>query len=491
MDRLASVPLLLTAFESRYRADHRHEHALLLDAQGNIVAQNTGDYDSVHFVNNDLETARGGFVTHSHPRALPPSGPDLMLSARYNLLLRAVGNAPDTKQRFDYTVRARLPEAIAAHFDDEVEQAEKELSRRPYGDLQWQRESRHLAVKRLAETLGFPYQRVQKNVSLAEAATHENARLNLLANVDSTLAREVFVPLVSDLSRTLLKASVHGMVPITSLSAVRARMNALVQKTFFASLPDGTLTLYSIQRGRLVPRSVYFATLLSLLHNAAALAVEHHAAIMRKYLPPDLIRAFSYATVMPQELSETRPQYDPLHRWIGPDGKRLSDRIWNAAGDMRRKLDQYLTQAIARQLPVEQIASGLEIYLVNGAGSYEALRLARTEVSAAHSRAGYQAARRNPFIEKYQPFTAPSHQCSDQCDVEEANGPYDLSDPSHLPPFHPNCIDGVRWIRVDDVKGVIRGLRRQIDDAITAARTAVTDVLNPLSPAFVDWLFKG
>lgn len=489
MDRLASVPLLITTFETRYRADHRREHALLLNVQGEIVARNIGDYDSVHFADSDLEAARGGFVTHSHPRCLPPSGPDLVLSARYDLLLRAVGNAPENGQMFDYTVRAHSADAIAAHFDDEVEQAEKELSRQPYSDLQWQRESRHLAITRLAQTLGFAYQRVHRSVSLAEAVTHERARLNLLSNVDSTLAREVWMPLVSSLTRELLKAAVRGAVPITALSAIRTRMTALVQKTFFASLPDGTLVPYSVQRGRLIPRSIYFSTVFSLLHNAASLAVEHHAAIMRRYLPPDLIHAFSYATVMPHELSEA--QYDPLHLWLGPDGKRLSDRIWNAAGDMRRKLDEYLTQAIARQLPVEQIASGLETYLVNGAGSYEALRLARTEVAAAHSRAGYQAALRNPFIEKYQPFTAPSHQCSDQCDIEEANGPYDLDDPTHLPPFHPNCVDGIRWIVVDNPKAVVIRLRQQIDNAIAGARTAVTDVIGPLAHGFVDWLFRG
>ena len=114
-----------------------------------------------------------------------------------------------------------------------------------------------------------------------------------------------------------------------------------------------------------------------------------------------------------------------------------------------------------------------------------------TEVAAAGSRAGYLAALHNPFVEKYQPFVSPAHSDTDECDEQEANGPYDLSDPTHLPPFHPNCADGVRWLLVEDVKTVVANLRRLIADAVASAKTAITDILNPLSHKFVDWLFRS
>jgi hypothetical protein len=496
MANIALSPMaLLSRFESAYRGDHKREHGLLLDAAGNFITQNTGDFDSVQFDDDDLQRAYGGFVTHTHPRGLPPSKDDLLLSARYNLLLRAVGNAPDTGQKYDYTVKipGDLADAIAVHFDDEVERAEKQLSRLPMGDLQWQRQSRHAAISRMAKRYGFDYKRVQKNTSLSETTTHERVRLDVLAQVRPQLAKEVFAPLAADLQRMLVRSSSGGVVPITQLASVRTRLNALVQKTMLGTpLRSGALEPYSIQHRQVVPRSAYFAALYKLTYTAASLAVEHHASIMRKYLPPDLIRAFSYASVSPSELSESdEPQFDPLHLWLGPDGKRLSDRIWNATGDMRRKLDEYLTQAIARQLPVGQIAAELETYLVDGAGSYEALRLARTEVSAAHSRAGYLSALRNPFVEQYQPYTSPAHSDLDVCDEQEANGPYPVSDPTHLSPFHPNCGCGVRWLVVENVQNVVDKLRAQIENAISTARTAISDILNPLSHKFVDWLFRG
>lgn len=496
MDRTAIVPII-TAFEKRYRGDHTREHGLLLDRDGQVVTQNSGNFDSVNFDEKDLNEARGGIVTHTHPRGLPPSGADLALAATYDITLRAVGNAPDTGQQFDHTVRFTDGNVDVARlqrdYDDEIERAEQELSKRPFGDLQWQRESRHLALQRLSSAYGFIYIRTQRNTPVSEATRHERARLDTLASVRPTLASDVWMPLASDIARLLVKSSQGGVVPIARLTYIRSRVSALVQKTMLG-VPsrDGALEPYTVQRGQVIPRSVYFLTLYRLTRQAASVAVQHHAEIMRKHLPADLMQAFSYATLLPSEVSEAdEPQFDPLHLWLGPDGKRLSDRIWNATGDMRRKLDDYLTGAIARQLPVEQMAAELEAFLVDGPGAYEALRLTRTEVAAAASRAGYLAARRNPFVEKYQPFVSPEHSCSDECDIQEANGPYDLDDPSHLPPFHPNCADGVRYILVQNTKAVVNRLRQQIADAVAAARTAITDILNPLSRGFVDWLFRG
>ena len=492
---MVDIAPLLTTFERRYRRDHEREHGLLLDASGNVVTRNIGDYDSVDFDEADLKRARGGMVVHNHPRDLPPSPADLMLAATYNLTLYVVGTAPDTGQQFDYVVRDvhGQPDVLGRAYDDEIERAEHELSRKPYGDLQWQRESRHLALQRLSRACRFVYLRTQRNASLSEATKHEQVRLDLLAQIRPTLAREVYTPLLADLQRLLVKSSSGGIVPIAKLASIRSRLSLLVQRTMLGTpTRDGALEPYTVQRGQLVPRSQYFATLYRLTRAAAAVSVEHHAAMMRKYLPPDLVQAFSFATLSPSEVTEAdEPQYDPLHLWIGPDGKRLSDRIWNAAGDMRRKLDEYLSGAIARQLPVKQMAAELEAYLINGNAAYETLRLTRTEVAAAASRAGYLAARRNPFVEKYQPFTSPEHNCSDECDIQEANGPYDMDDPSHMPPFHPNCQCGVRYVQSSKPQAVVARLRDQISTAVANARTAVTDILNPLSRTFLDWLFRA
>lgn len=487
---------LVRAFETRYRADHAVEHALLLDSAGTVIARRTGDADSVYFEIADLDRARGGYVTHTHPRALPPSGADVLLAAEHGLLLRAVGNIPDTGRQIDYTI-AGLPPSLAniipSAFDDAVEIAERELAKLPLSDLDWQRESRHLALTRLADRYGFAYSRAYPNDRLSEVTHAERVRLNTLGQVDTVLSVQVFAPLAASLVRLLVRASVGGVIPITALERLRSAANLLVQQTFLGR-PDarGLLTPYTVQRGQMQSNSPYFTALLQLMRNAAQKAIDRHAAMMRKYLDADIARALEFATVSPfHGVAEAAPQYDPLHLWVGPDGKRLSDRIWNAAGDMRRKLDDYLTQAIARRTPVEQMAKELDAFLQPGQGAYTAYRLARTETTAAYARADWMSAQGNPFAETYSYFTAPSHKCCDECDVREAGSPYPKDDQAHLPPAHPSCVCGIRWNIVKSPANVMKALRMKIDQAVAAAKAAFTDVIGPLSKRFADLLFRG
>lgn len=491
----------LVAFERRYRNDHLREHGLLFDADGVIIAENSGDYDSVSFTAEQLVAAAYGLLTHNHPRNLPPSSADVALAAQYRLTIRAVGIAPDTGEQFDHTVRfdnpsSQLSPALALAFEDEIELAERELSREPYGDLQWQREARHLALKRMATRFGFSYNRVQRQAALSEASRHERARLSILGGISEKLARDVWTPLHASLVASLARhAGPDGRIPIGSADIVRQQMSGLVQRTFLGSpLRDGTLAPYTTERGVTVPRSRYFTALWELLYAAALHAVRRHADMMRKYLPEDLIRAYEMATLDPFDttLAEADgPQYDPLHLWLGADGKRLLDRIWVAAGDLRRNLDAYSTEAIAARKPVQVMARELEAFLVNGSGSYEALRLARTETAAAGWRADFLAAQQNPLVETYSFFTAPSHQCCDECDVVQSGGPYPKNDAAHLPPRHPNCICGIVWNMVKNIPSVVARLRDQLQHAVATATKAVTDWIGPLSKRFTDLLFRG
>lgn len=489
---------MLATFERRYRYDHKQEHAALLDAQGNLVAEHSGDFDSVEFTPQELERACLGILSHNHPRALAPSAADLALAAQYGLTIRAVGVTPEGEQ-VDYTVIMPVPslqvaDAVKVSFDDEVEQAEKDLSAKPMDDRTWERESRNLAVTRLAKRFNFQYQRVFRDTPISEATRHEVKRLNVLDDVETTMHREWLSPLHAGIVRLLNHhADPKGHISVIQLDLIRQIVAGMVVRSMLGK-PDanGTLEPYRVQHGVVMPNSPYFKALWGLMVHSATVAVERQAAIMRRYLPADLIRLFESAVISPfgqnvQEIAE----YDPLHLWLGPDGKRLSDRIWIATGDMRRKLDAYLADAIARNVPVTQMAKELEVFLQPGNGPYEAMRLARTEVAAAHSRAESAAAQMNPLVETYSPFTAPKHACCDGCDLEEQQGPYPKSDTTHLPPFHPNCICGVMWNVVKDIKGTIAKLRQQVEQAIAQAKRAFTDWIGPLSKQFVSLLFRG
>lgn len=504
MAKVLAAPAVVSAFERRYRGEHEREHALLLTVNGNLIAQATGDYDSVNFDAKDLDKARGGLLTHTHPRALAPSAADLAIAAEYGLTLRAVGNAPDTGQRFDHTIQfltpsKQLAKQLVPAFDDAVERAEKQLAKLPFGDLQWQREARNLALTRLATEYGFTYQRTEHG-ALSEATRHERARLDVLSSVDRTIQQQVFDPLRVRLISVLARsANERGRIDISRLPFIQQTAARLVTQTFLGKpTHDGTLAPYSTVRGQVIPNSPYFATVLHLMRQGAQVAVERHAAMMRKYLPPDLVKQFEFATVSPfktpaSEMDEDETfqalEYDPLHLWVGEDGKKLSDRIWLVAGDVRRKLDTYLTGAIAQGKPVQQMAIDLEQFLQPSQGAYEAYRLARTETSAAINRADSAAAQLNPLVEMYTPHTSPRHADIDECDQQEAGGPYPKSDITHLPPFHPNCICTVFWHMVEDVPKVVTRLRDQIAQAVAQAKRSLVDYITPLSRRFIDLLF--
>lgn len=104
--------------------------------------------------------------------------------------------------------------------------------------------------------------------------------------------------------------------------------------------------------------------------------------------------------------------YDALHTFVHPrDGYRLSDRIWRAAGRTRNQIDRLLAHHIRAGTAAVDIAQELEQFLQRERagvrtrmpygtwGSYDARRLARTEITAAAGRATLAEGMANPFVE--------------------------------------------------------------------------------------------
>ena len=485
----------LKRFEATYANDRQQEHALLVDAAGNIVALKDGTVNHVDFTPDELAKAQGGLISHSHPKGRPLSKDDLTCAAENGLTIRAFGTAPSGIAHTyvaSFTKPDRsLADELSRVYGPANHRAERDLSAQAH-DEQWSAErtlqnARHLTNERLAERYGFVYQRWTRR-ALSEATRHERARLDTFSVTELALADAVFGPLSASLVALLNRhATSTGKVDASRLPHVRRAAAGQVTRAILGS-PDTPL------------RSPYARTLLHAMHTAAQLAVDEQAAIMRRYLPDDLVRAYAFATINPFERDVAEERYDPLHEWLGDDNRTLSDRIWNLTGSMRQKLDAYLTDAISAGKPVSQMAHDLEMYLMPGRKglrsarygddfSADALRLARTEVSAAYHRAGALAALENPFVTGYSFFTAPQHECCDVCDDVEAGGPYDKSDMAHLPPQHPNCICSVRWIIVKNPQAVVKLLREQVQDAVSRSVKSVTDVIGPLSRKFVDLLF--
>jgi hypothetical protein len=129
-----------------------------------------------------------------------------------------------------------------------------------------------------------------------------------------------------------------------------------------------------------------------------------------------------------------RGRYDPFHRFVDPNGYKLSDRIWRDAVNVRARVDQLLDYHIGRGTSAVEIAQELEQFLTPGAavsrtntpygkeGSYAARRLARTEITAAAGRASVNASIANPFVSAVRWVLSLSHKCCDICDTYAAGG---------------------------------------------------------------------
>lgn len=297
------------------------------------------------------------------------------------------------------------------------------------------------------------------------ARNHWQQHLAVMREADRDMTA-LFDQLAGQVATLVLReAGPDGMVPRTRLRAIQEAAGQAVHALFLGRSRTGQPAPFDVVMGRVVPLSPYVTVLWGAVERATRVAVDQQAQIMRKALAgaPDVLLALQTARQNPfavarlaSEQAGFRPnpfaQYDPLHRFVHPDGYRLSDRIWRISGDARRRLDLLLQQQIAEGMGAFDMAKEIEQFLrvdrqirrtnkpYGRDASYDAMRLARTEITAAGSRAGMMAAQMNPFVQEYEVVLSGSHPKVDVCDEEADGGPYPIEDTSHTPPFHPFCV---------------------------------------------------
>lgn len=148
-------------------------------------------------------------------------------------------------------------------------------------------------------------------------------------------------------------------------------------------------------------------------------------------------------------------------------GLYLSDRIWQQGENYRNTMRNIIQEAVATGQDAVTTARLLERYVKDGVGtlardypemmkrmrgrvpgdvSYEALRLARTEMTAAFGEGTIAAAQVSPSYIGMKWVLSKSHPMADICDdlasydVGLGKGVYPPGDEPHLP-AHPNCYD--------------------------------------------------
>ena len=169
--------------------------------------------------------------------------------------------------------------------------------------------------------------------------------------------------------------------------------------------------------------------------------------------------------------------YEAPHTWVDPNGYTLSERIWNTDQASREKLHLYMQDAIRAGKSSAQIASEVTKFLKPGQYlpttnkpygtnlSYNAMRLGRTEISAAYHQTNMAAARANPFVQQYQPVRTRYASPCMVCDSKVEDGPYPITTDEGRPPFHPHCLCDFLLLAGEE----------PVDDMIDRMRAALRD----------------
>ena len=171
------------------------------------------------------------------------------------------------------------------------------------------------------------------------------------------------------------------------------------------------------------------------------------------------------------------------------NGMKLSDRIWQTSENARDNIRSIILDGVARGRDAVKVARDLEQYVKNGAATmagdypgmmarigkrvpkditYEALRLARTEMSMAFLEGTYAAGRTNPAYKGVRWLLSSSHPLPDICDDLAAAdlyglgpGGYPAGDEPPLP--HPQCLCYVAPL-AEDTQEFVERLKKWMDD---------------------------
>ncbi len=206
-----------------------------------------------------------------------------------------------------------------------------------------------------------------------------------------------------------------------------------------------------------------------------------HYAWLQRHLPDDVFAWLASARPVAEQVAAAdvfRPdplaQYDRLHRWVDPNGYRLSDRVWQAGVRSRLRVDALVAEGVRNGTSALDISRAIERFVLPNRAplrtakpygtdaSFDGMRLARTEITAAHGRTTLAAARANPYVDRVDWRLSASHPKTDHCDANAAGGPYTLDRvPSY--PDHPFCLCCLITLVTASPAEVTAQLRAMID----------------------------
>ena len=214
-------------------------------------------------------------------------------------------------------------------------------------------------------------------------------------------------------------------------------------------------------------------------------------------IDPDIIGRMRIFRPNPMAELDPSRRWVPMHRWQDDRGYRLSDRIWQASVRTRLKIDALLADGIRTGNSAENIANRLEQFLLPSRaplrtnkpygrdGSYDAMRLARTEITRAVNQASFISGYLNPYTTGID--VARSFNGDPQCKICPQHATIDMGgnrvkppysyETAMIPPYHPHDKCNIRNVVGDSQETVTANLRAMMDDA---RREYLDPIMTPL-----------
>lgn len=285
--------------------------------------------------------------------------------------------------------------------------------------------------------------------------------------------------------------SADGTIPQSQQANMLRDVGNLVQRFFVgpdyrqAYAPDGVTPLADYPK--LLNYWIAWATYQAILP---------HSKYMQRNLPAD-VQSWLRTRMSRELITTSNPlaQYSPPHFWVDPRGYRLSDRIWQNSIQTRVRIDGLLLEAIRTGQGALRLSRDLEQFLLptraalrtsrpyGQDASFDAMRLARTEIGRAHTQASYVAGLANPYVESFDWALSASHPKFDICDRlatigmdrQRLKDPYPATGavPKPFDDSHPQCLCTLLPGPLAPTADVVRDLRAMMGKGEPAPITPI------------------
>ncbi len=315
-------------------------------------------------------------------------------------------------------------------------------------------------------------------------------------------------------SLILRAANDDGIIPIEDSASLITQSLRLIDQLFLSN--DGRTAI----RKDGMPLSPYARVLMEEIGLVTFDVVEAHSKFLKATLPGEVRRWLDTSSRRLSEMSSPKPiaelmtldevkrrfpsltdedaravrdlrlfepnplaQYEAPHTWVDPRGYQLSDRIWRTDQETRRKLNDLMQDLIASGTSARDIARLVEQFLIPGRealrtnrpygtdGSFDAMRLGRTEIAHAANQAAFISAYTNPYVQgidvvrsRNGDVTCPI--CPQHATIgfsgERLRPPYGMGS-ANIPPYHPHDMCYVISVVTDSPDVVSDRLRRMLE----------------------------